>query len=117
MTAAEATRAFDELAKRAHRKIELRLVTSPNPRIDSRCRFCQKTATTLIGEASDENGDDDEPDDDGHMAVGHGTTEAEAIRDLIDSHPRSGNPCPSCGKPFFDGDTCTMGGCPNGGDF
>lgn len=55
MTAAEATRAFDELAKRAHRKIELRLVTSPNPRIDSRCRFCQKTATTLIGEASDEN--------------------------------------------------------------
>ena len=55
MAAAEAERAFDELAKRAHRKIELRLVSSPNPRIDSRCRFCQKTATTLIGEASDGN--------------------------------------------------------------
>ena len=55
MTAAEATRAFDELAKRAHRKIELRLVTSPNPRIDSRCRFCQRMASTLIGEPGDEN--------------------------------------------------------------
>ena len=55
MNAAEATQAFDELAKRAHRKIELRLVPSPNPRIDSRCRFCQRTATTLIGEANDEN--------------------------------------------------------------
>jgi hypothetical protein len=60
--------------------------------------------------------DDDEPDDDGHMAAGHGATEAEAIRDLMDNHPRSGNPCAHCKKPFFFGDTCTMGGCPCGGD-
>ena len=55
MTAAEAERAFDELAKRAGRKIELRLVSSPNPRIDSRCRFCQRMASTFIGEPGDEN--------------------------------------------------------------
>jgi hypothetical protein len=60
--------------------------------------------------------DNDEPNDAGGMASGHGRTEAEAIRDLMDNHPRSGNPCPSCHKPFFDGDTCTMGGCPMGGD-
>lgn len=28
--------------------------------------------------------DDDEPDDDGRMMVGHGATEAEAIDELID---------------------------------
>lgn len=55
MNALEASRAFDELAKRASRKIESRLVTSPNPRIDSRRRFCQRMASTLIGEANDEN--------------------------------------------------------------
>ena len=55
MTPVEAERAFDELAKRAHQKIEMRLVTAPAPRIDSRCRFCHRTASTLIGEATDEN--------------------------------------------------------------
>ena len=30
--------------------------------------------------------DGDEPDDDGRMQVGHGATEAEAIRDLIDNY-------------------------------
>ena len=60
--------------------------------------------------------DDDEPDDEGRMATGHGSTEAEAISNLMHDNPRSGNPCPSCGKPFFDGDTCGKGGCPMGGD-
>lgn len=32
--------------------------------------------------------DNDEPDDDGRMAVGHGATETEAIADLIENHPR-----------------------------
>jgi hypothetical protein len=32
--------------------------------------------------------DDDEPNDDGQMATGSGQTEAEAIQDLIDNHPR-----------------------------
>jgi hypothetical protein len=32
--------------------------------------------------------DDDEPDDDGHMAHGNGATETEAIADLIENHPR-----------------------------
>lgn len=31
---------------------------------------------------------DDEPDDDGHMASGHGRTETEAIADLIENYPR-----------------------------
>lgn len=48
--------------------------------------------------------------------TGLGATEAEAIRNLMADHPRSGNPCQSCGRPFFDGDTCGMGGCPMGGD-
>lgn len=60
--------------------------------------------------------DNDEPDDDGRMDVGHGATTDEAVRDLMDNHPRSGNPCPNCKKPFFDGDTCGKGGCPMGGD-
>lgn len=55
--------------------------------------------------------------DDPEGPSGRGTTEAEAIRDLMDNHPRSGNPCSECGKPFFDGDTCSRGGCPMGGDF
>lgn len=29
----------------------------------------------------------------------------------------NGDPCPYCRKPYFDGDTCTFGGCPVGGDF
>lgn len=61
--------------------------------------------------------DNDEPDDDGRVAVGTGATEAEAIKDLMENHPRSGNPCPACGVNFFDGDTCSKGGCPMGGDF
>lgn len=61
--------------------------------------------------------DNDEPDDDGRMDAGHGATEEEAIRDLTDNYPRSGNVCRACNKPFFFGDTCNMGGCPNGGDF
>lgn len=28
----------------------------------------------------------------------------------------SGDPCPSCGVKFFDGDCCARGGCPMGGD-
>jgi hypothetical protein len=32
--------------------------------------------------------DNDEPDDEGRMDVGHGVTEAEAIADLIENHPR-----------------------------
>lgn len=55
--------------------------------------------------------------DDPEGPVGRGATEQEAIRNLMDEHPRSGNPCPSCGVPFFDGDTCSKGGCPCGGDF
>lgn len=57
---------------------------------------------------------------DGEEETGHngyGTTEQAAVNDLIVNHPRSGNPCTSCGKPFFDGDTCDKGGCPCGGDF
>lgn len=27
------------------------------------------------------------------------------------------NQCPSCGRMFVDGDTCSRGGCPMGGDF
>ena len=54
---------------------------------------------------------------DEQCATGRGATPEEAVRDLITNHPRSGNPCPSCGKPFFDGDTCGKGGCPMGGDF
>lgn len=34
--------------------------------------------------------DGDEPDDDGHMLVGRGATEQEAVEDLKDSHPESG---------------------------
>lgn len=60
--------------------------------------------------------DDDEPNDAGGMACGHGRTEAEAINDLVTNYPRSGAPCPSCKEPFFFGDTCSMGGCPCGGD-
>lgn len=33
--------------------------------------------------------DDDEPEEEGRMAVGFGATEAEAIADLIENHPRS----------------------------
>lgn len=36
--------------------------------------------------------DDDEPNDVGGMAVGHGATEAEAIADLKDNHPREFEP-------------------------
>lgn len=61
--------------------------------------------------------DDDEPNDDGQMATGHGRTSEEAIEDLLVNHPRSGNVCRACNVPFFDEDTCTRGGCPNGGDF
>ena len=32
--------------------------------------------------------DDDEPNDDGHMAAGHGPTEAAAVLDLIENYPR-----------------------------
>jgi len=32
--------------------------------------------------------DDDEPDDNGRMAVGHGATEQDAIDDLTEHHPR-----------------------------
>lgn len=32
--------------------------------------------------------DDDEPDDDGHMAAGSGSTAEEAIADLLESYPR-----------------------------
>lgn len=32
--------------------------------------------------------DDDEPNDDGQMAAGWGRTEAEAIADLTENHPR-----------------------------
>lgn len=56
-------------------------------------------------------------EEDEQMAHGSGGTEEEAIRDLMEKHPRSGNPCPACKKPFFDGDTCGMGGCLMGGDF
>ena len=56
-------------------------------------------------------------EEDEQCARGYGSTEHEAIKDLMTSHPRSGNPCPACKKPFFDGDTCGKGGCPNGGDF
>lgn len=55
-------------------------------------------------------------EEDEQMATGHGETEAQARHDLITNHPRSGNPCTSCGKPFFFGDTCGRGGCPMGGD-
>lgn len=34
--------------------------------------------------------EDDEPDDDGHMRVGHGATEQEAVTDLIESYPPDG---------------------------
>ena len=57
-----------------------------------------------------------EGEEDEQMDVGHGVTEEDAIRDLMINHPRSGNPCPNCGKPFWDGDTCSKGGCPMGGD-
>lgn len=30
---------------------------------------------------------------------------------------KNGDPCPSCKQPFFDGGTCSRGGCPLGGDF
>jgi hypothetical protein len=56
-------------------------------------------------------------EEDEQMDTGSGSTEENAIRDLIINHPRSGNPCTACGKPFFDGDTCSRGGCPCGGDF
>lgn len=55
-------------------------------------------------------------EEDEQMAHGTGATEDEAIKDLLENHPRSGNPCPNCKQPFFDGDTCSMGGCPMGGD-
>ena len=32
--------------------------------------------------------DDDEPNDNGQMDVGHGRTEAEAISDLTENYPR-----------------------------
>lgn len=32
--------------------------------------------------------DDDEPNDEGHMAIGEGSTEAGAISDLLENHPR-----------------------------
>lgn len=54
--------------------------------------------------------------DDPEGPTGTGATEAEAVRDLMDNHPRSGNPCPACGVAFFDGDTCGKGGCPMGDD-
>lgn len=55
MNRAEATKAFEEFAKHSKRKVELRLVSSPNARIDARCRFCQRTASVVIGEPDDEN--------------------------------------------------------------
>lgn len=55
-------------------------------------------------------------EEDEQMATGSGATEQEAIKDLLTNHPRSGNPCPACGVAFFDGDTCSMGGCQMGGD-
>lgn len=61
--------------------------------------------------------DNDEPNENGSMPAGYGNTKDEAIRDLIINYPRSGNICLQCHKPFFDGDTCAFGGCPNGGDF
>lgn len=55
-------------------------------------------------------------EEDEQMATGHGETEGAAIIDLMINHPRNGNPCVVCHKPFFFGSTCRMGGCPNGGD-
>lgn len=56
-------------------------------------------------------------EEDEQMATGHGETAWDAEIDLMINHPRSGNPCPVCKQPFFFGDTCPRGGCPNGGDF
>lgn len=46
--------AFDELAKRAAGRTEVRLVDT---RIDLRCRFCHRQVTTPIGAVSDANDD------------------------------------------------------------
>lgn len=38
--------------------------------------------------------DDDEPNDEGQMATGHGATEQEAIDDLTENHPRDEETAP-----------------------
>lgn len=42
--------------------------------------------------------EDDEPDDNGNMAQGEGATEAEAVIDLIENHPRPDVFCPERGR-------------------
>ena len=43
--------------------------------------------------------------------------ELRIIHDRIGKIWQHGGPCPSCGRVFKDGETCSMGGCPMGGDF
>ncbi len=40
----------------------------------------------------------------------------DRIRNLKDATSASVNDCPSCGRQFADGETCSRGGCPMGGD-
>lgn len=40
----------------------------------------------------------------------------DRIRNLKDAASTSVNDCPSCGRQFSDGETCSRGGCPMGGD-
>jgi len=35
----------------------------------------------------------------------------------MNSRPININECPSCSRMFVDGETCSRGGCPMGGDF
>lgn len=49
---------------------------------------------------------DKEPKRDTRGRISHSHTEK-----------RMANKCPGCGRMFVDGETCSMGGCPVGGDF
>jgi hypothetical protein len=40
----------------------------------------------------------------------------DRIRNLKGTIYASVNDCPSCGRQFTDGETCSRGGCPMGGD-
>lgn len=39
-----------------------------------------------------------------------------AVHERIGTMWEHGDPCPSCGRHFKDGETCSYGGCPMGGD-
>lgn len=58
--------------------------------------------------------DDDEPNDDGQMMMGYGTTEIEAIDALLLSWEETH--CRHCGRKDAFAGPCQFGGCPLGAD-